>query len=433
MNHPAERPHADIHANLFWSYGNAELENNCTRALVVTLSACGTATTARFLRAFAGSSGRPPFTLALQAAPQRSVRAAPGATILALTTTRVGAVEQRIGPLPGKRRSSRRDYATRAIPDAWILDAEGRVALLIESKLGPTLDRDQLERHWRAHLGPPVPKRFRSRSWEDVAGFLERELREHPLNPSARFVARGFLEYLDLLGLRPFRTFRAHHFVRGDLRDGFQALLEVVRALPGRARGWTTHPWTEPDADLRSRPGLGNTGLAFWEGVDGLAIKLALGARAKSDVEHVLAQAQNARWRQSLRKALAGLGPFTAEVKVRAQFAQANCYVPVRVIRGATGRHLDDLLSELMNCHKDDTWDRQRLRRWLRGQGVAADSIEASLDDHQRFNVYGHLLLFVVIPGPDLVDKDLVRVAKMVSDRLDAMEAVRQAFSASST
>src|SRR3954470_15347799 len=96
---------ADNHTNLFWSYQNAALEDNCTRALMVTLKACGNSVIARFIRTFAGISASGPFSVALQAAPNTaSAKPAPGATVLAITTRRQLHLAQRLGPIHGKLR-----------------------------------------------------------------------------------------------------------------------------------------------------------------------------------------------------------------------------------------------------------------------------------------------------------------------------------------
>src|SRR4051812_40635535 len=79
-------PHADVHMNVFWSYDNAELEDNCTRALMVTLRACGNETIAAFLREFTGQEGKEPFAVALQAAPLLTASSRHRGRLLSITS-----------------------------------------------------------------------------------------------------------------------------------------------------------------------------------------------------------------------------------------------------------------------------------------------------------------------------------------------------------
>lgn len=417
---------ADVHTNLFWSYGNAALENNCTRALVISLDACGPRTTSRFLREFAGCAGTPPFSVALQAAPKEIRSNVPGARVLAITTNHADRVALRISHL---RRKLRLDSESpRAIPDAWILDARSRLCLLIESKLGSSLDLEQLGRHWRAHLGRDVPRAHIHATWEAVGDFFAGEIARGKLTPRAKYVAKEFTEYLDLLGLMPFVRFQRHHFERNEVRDGFEKLISRIKRIPGFSRGWTKHPWTEPDADFRRGRRLGNTGLAFWDALDGLAVKFALGAGARAEVDAVLTRASNPLWLGSVRAALSELGPFRAEVKVRAQFANAQCYVPVLKYERASAGDLTDILRKLSTCHVGETWGRTRLVRWLRRQGAEEGDLQG-LDGHQRFHVYGHLLVNTNIPAAELIDRDLNRIAQSAAKMLNDMERVREAFS----
>lgn len=428
MNAREPTHHADVYTNLFWSYGNAGLENNCTRAMVVALRTCGDRTTARFLRRFAGISARGPFTLALQAAPD-TAKVAPGATVLAITTARRRDVARRVR-LDGKLRVPRSELVGRAIPDAWVIDGLGEVQLLVESKLGPRFDHAQIERHAVQHLGGRVGARAKHASWEDVAAFFTGEIELlHGSSPGA-FVAREFVAYLDLLGLLPFQQFKAHHFAQGEVRDGFAALMTKVQSQKGfERRRWRMHPWDEPDADFRGvGGGIGNTGLAMWRGVDGLAVKLAIGASSKAEIDRILERADDASWMRSVQRSLARTAPFTAEIKIRAQYANANCFVPVEKLVDASSGDLSEITDRLAACHLDRRWSRRALVRWLDEQRVMPSVVEGWLDNHSQFNVYGHLLIYTSIPPKVLVTKDLDRVAGIAAARLSDMERVRRAL-----
>jgi hypothetical protein len=419
--------HVDLHTNLFWSYGNPALEDNCTRALMIALRTCGDDVIRRFLWKFAAIRGDGHLQVALQAAP--SSRTVPAkATILAITAGPDSARVRRTLEDRGLEKKLRAAHHDGSRPDGWIFNDE-EVLLLVESKLGSAVDRDQLSRHSRRWLERPLPARYPTTSWKEIAGFFD-EIGRGPGGTPDRFVARQFVAYLDLMGLVDFECFREHHFELKEYQEGFKSLIAEMKRTRGFRGKWKVHRWNEPDSSFFRGGGLGNTGLALWDSGEFLSVKLAIGASSKDETAALLECQERPEWRARITRALRDLGRFTAEVKIRAQLASASNYVTVSRHEGVTAQALAAILDDLERCHLDKRVSRRSLVRWLQKQGVDKGEIRERLDRHKHFNVYGHLLLYTQIPQEKIIGVPLPRLARDLARRLEAMERVRAVMTA---
>ncbi|MBL4847920.1 MAG: hypothetical protein JKY65_20585 [Planctomycetes bacterium] len=106
-------------------------------------------------------------------------------------------------------------------PDGWVFSEEGSgLCLLIEAKLTQLLDLSQLQRYSDVYFGRSMEaEEMKFATWEGLAEFI------HPYaddtDPRTAFLASQLSDYLDLLGLGPFRGFKPYDF---DM-DAAQAVL----------------------------------------------------------------------------------------------------------------------------------------------------------------------------------------------------------------
>lgn len=207
----------DRHLNLFYSYNrdNELIENNLTRAFIVTLQTIEPATSQamlqRLVRGPLESTGFecPSFSnvqYALQGHIDRTLIVDYSGFVLAIATDHV---------LPGDEIAP--DAATRAssIPDAWVIADSDRCCFLIESKIGGNpLDDEQLRQHAAGWLGiseGEFKERLLSISWVQVLGVVEQVLDEVRtgliVNRQERLILSAMAEFLGYCNYRLFRGF----------------------------------------------------------------------------------------------------------------------------------------------------------------------------------------------------------------------------------
>ena len=176
--------------------GPRQLEQNVTRALLITLEHAGPVSTSRFI----GQLGRceaaaEAFSYELEVA-HRSPH--PG-TVILLGLSPEGRVA------PGTVRSPEGQSRVDAV-----VDAPGVVRLLVESKLVGGCDGDQLWRHARAWDQPEpalvagrmrLPDNWVMRSWEDVRVWASEERGQGHVTPVADFLLAQLADYLSLCGV----------------------------------------------------------------------------------------------------------------------------------------------------------------------------------------------------------------------------------------
>lgn len=229
---------SDPHLNLFHSYDNARIEDNVTRALIVTLSQLSPVhQRLLFSDLFLANapSGREKSDVAL-------LRREPLTFDLQVQSGREESEgEDRLtaetGVLVGLHHASteadidsealrQRDGAARV--DAYIEDPSNDLTAVIEVKLGSSFDRSQLATHHarffegEAHFDEV----FCDVSWTDLVGYLD-ELRKQTVSSREEYVLAEFVGYANMIGLAPFLGFEATDFQEEDL----QTLQRFVTAL----------------------------------------------------------------------------------------------------------------------------------------------------------------------------------------------------------
>jgi len=204
----------DPHMNLFYSYNhdNELIENNLTRAFLVTLKHLSPPLRTRLIRRILRVStsdrgcGNPAESLdfgaaefALQGHVDRAAVA--GARCKCLLS---------ISSAPVFETSSIPQEAYPSIPDGWIVAPHGEYCILIESKVGTNpLDAVQIAAHAREWLRVDDPGEItRVVSWEQISAALADECEDpRATSDSAheRAMLRELLDFLQFYGYRPFR------------------------------------------------------------------------------------------------------------------------------------------------------------------------------------------------------------------------------------
>ena len=206
----------DRHLNLFYSYNrdNELIENNLTRAFIVTLRAVGTGARDAILRALVAerldalmipcpSFGNAEFALQANLNKERA-RSSPSQVLLTIATDLVEAL--------GDGDTTRR--VTSSIPDAWII--AGDCCFLIEAKVGTNpLSELQVLDHaygWFGLTGEELEQRHVGLTWYMVHGVIERFLHASNeavgLNEQERGLLGSLAEYLEYFGYRYFNGIR---------------------------------------------------------------------------------------------------------------------------------------------------------------------------------------------------------------------------------
>lgn len=210
----------DPHLNLFYSYNqDAELiENNLTRALIVTLRALSPPTRHSLLTTLlmrgtqrrdlhAGLDLGEPI-LALQAGADRElVRSSKLKRIIVLSSSRFSLASREVVKSIEKYDS---------VPDAWIISSEGEYCFLIEAKVGGNpVNSDQLMAHANSWLGLQDSTKFAdcliSLTWDDVVDALadsERSGRQGDTTPQELHLLHELETFLGYFGHRAAKPLR---------------------------------------------------------------------------------------------------------------------------------------------------------------------------------------------------------------------------------
>ena len=189
-------------------------------------------------------------------------------------------------------------------PDGWIFSEEGQgLCLLIEAKLTNLLDLSQLQRYSDVYFGRSMSADdMRLATWEQIASFFLPYAEDS--DPRTAFLCGQLTDYLDLLGLGPFRGFRPYDFDMDAAQAVLPKFFKFAQSIQRRA-GELGLPIADPRIsptgarlDLSGLPG--EVSLALTKA--GLRVELQLGTSqgaAKSDlpgrlaVDHVLDQSQD--------------------------------------------------------------------------------------------------------------------------------------------
>ena len=222
----------DKHLNLYFTYKTHHLEDNVTRALLVTLQQLSPSHLRLLLRElltdtsiFDRLSGTEylldastPVEFDLQVSPwdEDSGLGRDEGVILGIEYS--ATQEIRFDPEHADDRHGR--------PDAVIKDEANGFWVIIESKLGDDLYREQIERHHATFFDTEAVQHakdvFVTTTWDSICKWLEL-IQDTTKDAKEGFIIGQFVEYVDMLGLLEFRPFRNHDFDdrRGDKLDKF--------------------------------------------------------------------------------------------------------------------------------------------------------------------------------------------------------------------
>ena len=205
----------DPHLNLFYSYtfANELIENNLTRAWIVTLSLLSNEVRNALLShlldhhiSILHGDDIHPITFEnpsfnLQGNMNKLV-------INRISRLYILAIASRRIEFESEENSSKKitDTYSGSIPDGWIYDTDRDYCFLIEAKVGMNpLDSRQLLSHAEYWLGihpNNVPNHLISITWVDVLDAIEQI--QLPINQQETFLLTNFVEFLRLFGYKPF-------------------------------------------------------------------------------------------------------------------------------------------------------------------------------------------------------------------------------------
>ena len=212
---------ADRHLNIFHAYRHGDfgdpkdepiLEDNLTRALLITVRSCDSLTQ-EFIRAFTGIDTQGPYEHDLQS------RLGPSGESEARSRRYRDKCLIAVARRPEEPESSENGESENAggsRPDAWITSENA--VLLFENKNHGSLDDAQIRRHIRVNLGPEFEPVYPSQqaqstakrnqvpvallSWNYAYSWMRRFLDQRPsLDGSVRFIISQFLDYLEVNGM----------------------------------------------------------------------------------------------------------------------------------------------------------------------------------------------------------------------------------------
>ena len=209
----------DPHFNLFYTYKTHHLEDNVTRAFILTLRALAPTHLRLFLREviLKRAQGlqqriklleKPEFHFDLQVTGPSD----DNDKLDAETGVIVGV------DYSGKRAptfNALSDVEGGARPDALLSDIANGITALFEIKLSDTLYHDQIQRHFRSFFLPTTSLHqvFVEITWSEIARFLD-EIGQQSAGEVEKYAVSEFVQYLDLLELVDFFGFQSNDFAR---------------------------------------------------------------------------------------------------------------------------------------------------------------------------------------------------------------------------
>jgi hypothetical protein len=215
---PDTRSVDNRHLNLFYVYGAAHLENNVTRALLITLRRLTPVHFRLFLKELiidelkklkGLSSLCPSFKILADPNPSKfeffTQMSATNYTPFLTEENGVILGINHSGDQTLELSNSSVDNAG-SRPDAIIMDMENELTVVIEVKLSDNLYMEQIERHHRNFFinnGHDKNAVFLEVSWQRIASTLQQILLQSQ-SPVERMLIQEFLEYLALLNLSGF-------------------------------------------------------------------------------------------------------------------------------------------------------------------------------------------------------------------------------------
>jgi hypothetical protein len=210
----------DKHLNLHFTYKTHHLEDNVTRALLVTLQQLSPSHLRLLLRELLADTSifdrlsgskylldtSTPVEFDLQVSPQDDSKLGPDEGVI-LGIEYSATQDIRFDPDLADDRGGR--------PDARIQDRAEGFCVIIESKLGDNLYKEQIERHhatfFNTETVPNAEDVFTKTTWDKITTWLER-IRASTKDAKEQFVIDQFVEYVDMLDLLEFRPFQDRDF-----------------------------------------------------------------------------------------------------------------------------------------------------------------------------------------------------------------------------
>lgn len=213
----------DRHLNLFFTYNTAHLEDNVTRALMLTLSRLSPVHLRLFIQEVILSKSHnknrkrldllaaPNFTFDLQVTPPDRSE---GERLNSRTGLIVG-----INYTAGQNLSfdtARLREGCR--PDAVLIDGENELTLIFESKLTDSHYKQQIQRHCAGFFDSETRLKdvFVEIRWTDIAQFFT-TLGNRTNDAVEKMVLEEFVQYIDLLNLVDFLGFNKLDFASGNV------------------------------------------------------------------------------------------------------------------------------------------------------------------------------------------------------------------------
>ncbi len=220
----------DRHLNLFYTYQTRHLEDNVTRALVLTLRNLAPVHLRLFMRDVVLKRAQVAlrervrlliegdFDFNLQVTPPDDERDGLDATNGVIVGVNYSGMQ-----------APAFDATTNALggarPDAVVSDTANEITAIFEIKLADSLYQEQIQRHFRAFFvqeSTSIDQVFVEVTWTEIADFLQRVARQS-VSERERFVVLEFVQYLDWLGLVAFLGFQPGDFTTqedGQLNHG---------------------------------------------------------------------------------------------------------------------------------------------------------------------------------------------------------------------
>jgi|CXWL01.1.fsa_nt_gi hypothetical protein len=219
MDQQVEQPSQNKHLNLFYTYRTNHIEDNVTRALLITLSRLTPVHLRLFIRDLVLKNkidisqrlqffAEPDFTFEPQVSePLDETRRLDVNNGVIVGINLSGTQALTFGTLDKTGLGGARI-------DALVADNGNDITLIFESKLRDDLYCEQIERHFKTFFDQrltSLKEVFVEITWSDIATYLQGVQRQTG-NTEEKFTISEFVQYLDWLGLVDFLGFQASDF-----------------------------------------------------------------------------------------------------------------------------------------------------------------------------------------------------------------------------